>query len=250
MKTEDFPQEIVPSLISYLKRLQRKGLKSIYLGDSPASETSESRDSKAKARPGRAIEDRMDNQTSAATVAEQLLELDAQVKACTECDLHRGRKNTVFGKGNPATRVMFIGEGPGREEDLKGEPFVGRSGQLLTKMIAAIDLERADVYITNIVKCRPPDNRDPQESEVRCCEKYLTAQIDVIEPRIICALGRVAAHWLLKTKESLSALRNSDNSYHETPVLVTYHPAALLRNPNLKKGAWEDFKKLRDIINE
>ena len=247
---KDFPQEIVPSLISYLKTLQRKGIKSLYLGDSPASKTGKSHDSEAPAYPERAKEDRMDSQTSAATVAEQLLELDARVRACTECDLHQGRKNTVFGKGNPATRVMFIGEGPGREEDLKGEPFVGRSGQLLTKMIAAIDLERADVYITNIVKCRPPENRDPQESEVRCCEQYLAAQIDLIKPRIICALGRVAAHWLLKTKESLSALRNSDNSYHETPVLVTYHPAALLRNPNLKKGAWEDFKRLRDIINE
>jgi DNA polymerase len=190
----------------------------------------------------------MDNQTT--TVADQLAELNAQVQVCTECDLHRGRTNTVFGKGNPASRVMFIGEGPGREEDLKGEPFVGRSGQLLTKMIAAIDLERADVYITNIVKCRPPENRDPLESEVRCCEKYLAAQIDLIKPRIICALGRVAAHWLLDTKDSLSALRSSDRSYHGTPVLVTYHPAALLRNPSLKKGAWEDFKRLRDIINE
>jgi DNA polymerase len=252
MKTspEDFPQEIVSSLISYLKTLQRKGIRSICLGDSPASETGESHDAKAPGCPERAKEDSMDNQASTATVAEQLLELDARVRTCTECDLHQGRTNTVFGKGNPATRVMFIGEGPGREEDLKGEPFVGRSGQLLTKMIAAIDLERADVYITNIVKCRPPDNRDPQESEVRCCEKYLAAQIDLITPRIICALGRVAAHWLLDTKESLSALRKSDNSYHDTPVLVTYHPAALLRNPNLKKGAWEDFKRLRDVINE
>jgi DNA polymerase len=187
MKTnpEDFPQEIVPSLISYLKTLQRKGIRSIYLGDSPTSEASESHNSEA---PGR--ENRMDNQASSATVAEQLLELDAQVKSCTECDLHRGRKNTVFGKGNPAAGVMFIGEGPGREEDLKGEPFVGRSGQLLTKMIAAIGLERADVYITNIVKCRPPENRDPQESEVRCCERYLAVQIGLIKPRIICLLSR------------------------------------------------------------
>jgi len=192
----------------------------------------------------------MKSETPTTSVADQLLALDEQVKGCTQCDLHKGRTNTVFGKGNPATKVMFIGEGPGREEDLRGEPFVGRSGQLLTKMIAAIDLTREDVYITNIVKCRPPENRDPQENEVRCCEQYLVAQIDVIKPRIICALGRVAAHWLLDTKESLSALRAGDNAYHDTPVLVTYHPAALLRNPNFKKGAWEDFKRLRDIINE
>jgi DNA polymerase len=192
----------------------------------------------------------MDEPSSTTHVADQLSQLRARVESCTECALHKGRTNTVFGKGNPATRVMFIGEGPGREEDLKGEPFVGRSGQLLTKMIAAIDLDRADVYITNIVKCRPPDNRDPLEEEVRCCEEYLSAQIDAIRPRVICALGRVSAHWLLDTKESLSNLRKSEQTYHGTPVLVTYHPAALLRNPGLKRGAWEDFKKLRDIINE
>jgi uracil-DNA glycosylase family 4 len=145
---------------------------------------------------------------------------------------------------------MFIGEGPGREEDLRGEPFVGRSGQLLTKMLAAIDLDRKDVYITNMVKCRPPGNRDPQEEEVRCCEKYLAAQIDLIRPKIICALGRVAAHWLLDTNESLADLRNRDVSYRGTPVLTTYHPAALLRNPGLKRNAWADFQRLRDIIKE
>jgi DNA polymerase len=196
------------------------------------------------------IEDQRGAQETDDGVASKLAELDATVKACTDCGLHKGRTNTVFGKGNPDTKVMFIGEGPGRDEDLKGEPFVGRSGQLLTKMLAAIDLGREDVYITNIVKCRPPDNRDPQEDEVRCCEKYLTAQIDVIRPSIICALGRVAAHWLLDTKESLAGLRSSENTYHGIPVLVTYHPAALLRNPGLKRGAWEDFKRLRTIISE
>jgi DNA polymerase len=127
---------------------------------------------------------------------------------------------------------------------------VGRSGQLLTKIIQAIDLERKDVYITNIVKCRPPENRDPKEDEVRCCEQYLVRQIDLIQPRVICALGRVAAHWLLDTKASLSALRQSKNTYRGIEVIVTYHPAALLRNPHLKKNAWEDFKHLKKLINK
>jgi DNA polymerase len=183
------------------------------------------------------------------TVEAQLNELSSRVSACTACPLHQGRTNAVFGKGSPKTAVMFIGEGPGRDEDLKGEPFVGRSGQLLTKILSAIDLERGDVYITNIVKCRPPQNRDPVEDEVRRCEQYLVEQIDLIRPRLICALGRIAAQWLLDTKEPLGTLRGADNRYRGIPVLVTYHPAALLRNPELKREAWEDFKKLKALIS-
>ncbi|MEJ2719720.1 MAG: uracil-DNA glycosylase [bacterium] len=190
-----------------------------------------------------------DADMSIETVEKRLAGIERVVKVCTKCALHKGRTHAVFGVGDPATRVMFIGEGPGRDEDLKGEPFVGRSGQLLTKILAAIDLRRKDVYITNIVKCRPPDNRDPLEEEVRCCEPYLVEQIELIQPRLICALGRVAAQWLLKTKDPLSALRNTDHEYCGIPVLVTYHPAALLRNPGLKKAAWEDFKRLKAIIS-
>jgi len=182
------------------------------------------------------------------TVEERLSKIERRVSKCAKCALHQGRTNTVFGKGNPRTKVMFIGEGPGRDEDLKGEPFVGRSGQLLTKILEAIDLRREDVYITNIVKCRPPQNRDPLEEEVRCCEAYLIEQIDLIKPRLICALGRIAAQWLLGTKEPLASLRNSENFYRGIPVLVTYHPAALLRNPELKRETWEDFKKLKFLI--
>jgi DNA polymerase len=145
---------------------------------------------------------------------------------------------------------MFIGEAPGRDEDLKGEPFVGRAGQLLTKILAAIDLRREDVYITNILKCRPPNNRDPQESEVRCCERYLKQQIALIQPRYICALGRVAAQWLLQTNAPLGALRAGEYEYEGIPVIATYHPAALLRNPNFKKPCWEDMKKLRDLLEQ
>ena len=242
MKTshDNFPQENIPDLISYLKRLQRKGIRSVYLSGYSDQDATEQKPADNEDTGGEVITD----------VKKGLAELDEQVRACTACALHEGRTNTVFGKGNPATKVMFIGEGPGREEDLRGEPFVGRSGQLLTKMIEAIELERDDVYITNIVKCRPPGNRDPQEQEVRCCENYLKAQIELIGPRIICALGRVAAHWLLDTNESLADLRRRDLSYEGTQVLATYHPAALLRNPGLKRNAWEDFKRLRDIVNE
>ena len=180
---------------------------------------------------------------------DELTLLAEQVARCTECPLHATRTKTVFGVGNPATKVLFIGEAPGRDEDLKGEPFVGRAGQLLNKIFQAIDLRREDVYITNILKCRPPENRDPDESEVRRCEAYLVSQIEVIKPRIICALGRIAAQWLLRTEAPLSALRVGEHTYRDIPVLVTYHPAALLRNPNFKRATWEDFKKLRDMLN-
>jgi DNA polymerase len=266
---EDFPQEKVPELISYLKRLEQKGIKSLYLGRAVASPdpveseahrskpgsqpesheasapTSRERDAVHKPGGRTTMTDTTTNNTT-----QLLVELQATVNACTDCGLHEGRTNGVFGTGSHTTSVMFIGEGPGRDEDMQGKPFVGRSGQLLTKMIAAIDLTRDDVYITNIVKCRPPNNRDPQEEEVRCCEKYLIRQIALIRPRVICALGRISAHWLLQTNESLASLRQSDNQYQDTPVLVTYHPAALLRNPNLKRDAWEDFKKLRSMIND
>jgi DNA polymerase len=239
------PQEIIPELISYLKRLEQKGIKSLCLDrSSSAADDVEGPIANTDTSAGK------DVQMTVANVTKQLAEIESIVSTCKKCELHTGRTQSVFGVGSPKTRVMFIGEGPGRDEDLKGEPFVGRSGQLLTKILAAIDLERKDVYITNIVKCRPPQNRDPLEEEVRCCEQYLVDQIKLIKPRLICALGRVAAQWLLQTKDALGVLRNADNEYCGIPVLVTYHPAALLRNPGLKKAAWEDFKRLRAIISD
>lgn len=176
--------------------------------------------------------------------------LEKRVSSCSDCELHATRTKAVFGTGSTATSVMFIGEAPGREEDLKGEPFVGRAGQLLNKIFGAIGLKREEVYITNVLKCRPPENRDPTEAEVRCCEKYLVAQIEAIEPRVICALGRIAAQWLLRTKAPLSVLRMGEHEYHGIPVLVTYHPAALLRQPQFKRTAWEDFKRLKGMLEE
>lgn len=245
-----FPQEIVPELISYLKNLERRGIKSLYL-DAATSELNVEPES-SLVTPDHPAPEPKDTPVATpgatASVAGRLAELEAKVKVCTECGLHEGRTNSVFGTGDPATKVLFIGEGPGRDEDIQGLPFVGRSGQLLTRILAAIDLERKDVYITNMVKCRPPNNRDPQETEVRCCEQYLKVQIDLIKPRIICALGRIAAQWLLDKTAPLGEMRKTEHAYRGIPVLVTYHPAALLRNPGLKKAAWEDFKRLRDIL--
>lgn len=179
-----------------------------------------------------------------------LEELEAEVAKCTRCSLSAGRTNTVFGAGNPQADIVFIGEAPGKEEDLQGIPFVGRAGKLLTRMLAAIDLKREDVFIGNILKCRPPQNRDPLEEEVASCEPFLVRQIELIKPHIICALGRVAAQNLLKTKLSLSKMRGKRHYYGDTMVLVTYHPAALLRNPHFKKPAWEDLQKLRAIYDK
>ncbi|MBM4167225.1 MAG: uracil-DNA glycosylase [Ignavibacteria bacterium] len=168
-----------------------------------------------------------------------------QICNCMKCSLGKTRTQFVFGVGNPNADIMFIGEAPGADEDEQGEPFVGRAGQLLNKILAAIELKREEVYICNILKCRPPNNRDPLSSEVEQCLPYLWKQIDLVQPKIIMSLGRIAAQMLLNTKDSLTKLRASNLSYRGIPMLVTFHPAALLRNPNWKPLAWEDFKKLR-----
>lgn len=179
------------------------------------------------------------------TKQEQLDAVNAQVRVCVKCPLAKGRTNTVFGVGDPDARIMFIGEGPGAEEDRRGEPFVGRAGQLLTDMIEkGMNLRRADVYIANIVKCRPPGNRDPEPVEVESCEPYLKRQIAIIQPEVICALGRVAAQTLLKTTTPISSLRGEFHTYEGIPLLPTFHPAYLLRNPAMKKEAWNDLKMI------
>lgn len=174
---------------------------------------------------------------------------ESQVAVCTKCELSETRTNTVFGVGNPDAGVVFVGEAPGRDEDLKGEPFVGRAGQLLTKILEAIGFAREDVYICNVLKCRPPNNRDPLPHEVELCEPYLLAQLDIIQPRVICALGRISALTLLKKKQTLGKMREAVHDYHGIPMVVTYHPAALLRNPGWKRPAWEDVQKLRAIYD-
>jgi uracil-DNA glycosylase family 4 len=164
---------------------------------------------------------------------------------CRRCKLHSTRTHIVFGSGNPQAKLVFVGEGPGREEDLQGEPFVGQAGQLLTKIIQAIRLQRAEVYIANIIKCRPPENRNPEPDEISACEPFLIKQIEAIRPRLICALGTFAAQTLLKTDEKISLLRGKFHPYQGIPLMPTYHPAFLLRNPNHKREVWEDMKKIK-----
>jgi DNA polymerase len=169
---------------------------------------------------------------------------------CQRCKLARGRKTIVFGQGNPAARLMFVGEAPGAEEDEQGLAFVGRAGQLLTKIIEAIGLSRDDVYICNVLKCRPPENRNPETDEILSCQPFLERQIEVIRPKVLVGLGKFAAQWLLKTAEPISRLRGRLGDYGDIKVMATYHPAYLLRNPGAKKDVWEDMKIVRDLLNE
>ena len=170
---------------------------------------------------------------------------------CTRCKLHTlGRTQIVFGVGNPNADLMFVGEAPGADEDIKGEPFVGRAGQLLTKIIEAIDLKREDVYIANLIKCRPPDNRNPEPDEAEQCEPFLFRQIDSIKPKVIVALGKFAAQALLKTAEPISKMRGREFTYRDAVLMPTYHPAYLLRTPSAKREVWEDMKRVRELLRE
>lgn len=182
--------------------------------------------------------------------SDSLEKLDSRISGCLKCALGSSRKNFVFGVGNPHAKLVLIGEAPGADEDEKGEPFVGRAGQLLNKILAAVQLRREDVYICNILKCRPPNNRDPLPSEAEACEPYLKKQLEIIEPKLILCLGRVAGQTLLKTNASLTELRKNVYIYQGVNVLVTFHPAALLRNPNWKRPAWEDVQKMRKMYDE
>ena len=180
-----------------------------------------------------------------------LVELYYEAKNCTGCPLSQSRKKMVFGAGNAAAPLMIIGEAPGYDEDVQGLPFVGKAGTLLTKMLAAINLNREkDVFITNILKCRPPENRNPSQTEAAACVPMLKRQIQIIAPRVILILGRIAAHELLNIKESIGKLRTETHNYNNIPVVVTYHPAALLRNQQYKRPAWEDLQKLQGILLE
>ena len=180
-----------------------------------------------------------------------LAELEETIGDCQKCALGATRTKLVFGVGSPTAKVMVIGEAPGADEDEKGEPFVGRAGQLLTKMLEAVKFSREEVFIANILKSRPPNNRDPKAEEVEACEPYLWKQIALIQPKFILCFGRVAGMNLLKLKtESLSKMRGIAHDFHGVKVMVTYHPAALLRNPDWKKGAWEDLQQFRRMYEE
>ncbi len=176
--------------------------------------------------------------------------LAAAVEGCTRCRLAQGRTRVVFGSGNPDADLLFIGEAPGAEEDRQGLPFVGPAGELLTKIIQAMDLRREDVYIANVVKCRPPGNRDPQPDEVAACRGYLERQIELVEPRLIVILGRIAAQTLLGNELPIGQMRGKWYQVRGIPTMITYHPAALLRNPALKRPTWEDMQQVRDRLRD
>jgi uracil-DNA glycosylase family 4 len=184
------------------------------------------------------------------TSTTSLHDLYGEINTCLKCPLGHTRTNFVFGVGNPKAEVMFIGEAPGADEDAQGEPFVGRAGQLLNKILEAINLKREEVYICNILKCRPPNNRDPETSEMETCSPYLYKQIEIMKPKFIICLGRISGQWLLRTNESLTALRGKMHDFNGCRLIVTYHPAALLRNPNWKRPAWDDMKMFKKAYDE
>jgi DNA polymerase len=229
------------SLRRHLQRRERIGIRSLWKGDGPKTDYVMASDRKLLS----GTEGNLFADSSAAYDAETLEELRAAIGDCRLCKLCAGRTHLVFGVGNPKAKLMFIGEGPGRDEDLQGEPFVGRAGQLLTDIITkGMGLRREDVYIANVVKCRPPDNRNPEPDEVGSCEPFLKKQIDLIRPEIIIALGKFAVQTLLQSKVPITKLRGNWHSYHGIKLMPTFHPAYLLRNPGDKKLVWEDIKKV------
>ena len=193
-----------------------------------------------------------DNKYTETELDKNLNYLSNQVAICNLCELHKCRKNTVFGVGDNNADWLVIGEAPGVDEDLKGEPFVGRAGKLLNSMLFSVGVQREDIFITNILKCRPPKNRDPKPDEAKACEKYLRQQIKLINPKIILALGRIAAQNLLKSTIPIGKMRGNSYQYpdYDLPVVVTYHPAYLLRSPSEKRKVWEDLKFAQNIYKK
>jgi len=186
---------------------------------------------------------------SHSSFSSNITSFENQINKCHKCDLGNSRTNFVFGVGDPDASLMLVGEAPGEKEDIEGEPFVGRAGKLLDKILIAIGRSRnKDVFICNVLKCRPPNNRDPLSTEVKECEPYLKHQINLIKPKLIVALGRIAGKTLLGVDNSLKSMRGEIHNYYDIPLIVTYHPAALLRNPNWKPQAWKDFKWIKSII--
>lgn len=235
--------KLSPPHVSQLRYLAELGWEDLYR--TPGSQSVEVPAfgaSEASSRP---------RSTSApAAPSRPLAELSEVAQGCRLCRLCETRNRVVFGAGDPAARLMFVGEGPGAEEDRQGLPFVGRAGELLTKMIRAIDYEREQVYIANVVKCRPPGNREPEPDEVAACRPYLEAQIDAVRPAVLVCLGRVAAQCLLGTDSPLGKMRGQWFEVRGVPTRVTYHPAALLRNPGFKRPTWEDLQVVRDRLTE
>ena len=237
---------LVTSLRRHLQRQERVGIRFLFPGE--ALQTNSVMADGKNLLSG--TEGDLFSDSSATYKANTLEELREAIGDCRRCKLWSGRTHLVFGVGNPKARLMFIGEGPGRDEDLQGEPFVGRAGQLLTDIITkGMGLKREDVYIANVVKCRPPENRNPEPDEVASCEPFLKKQIDLVRPEIIIALGQFAVQTLLQSKVAITKLRGNWHSYHGIKLMPTFHPAYLLRNPGDKKLVWEDIKKVIKEMN-
>ena len=241
MGSETEPREELLSLVrSFVERLRVDG----ELGK-PLSYLSSGRlDVAAPAAP---------EPTPAASIGGNPAGLEAvrtELGDCRRCPLGDLRHRLVFGEGNPHAELVFVGEAPGADEDTQGRPFVGRAGQLLTKIIVAMGLKREEVYICNILKCRPPGNRNPQPEEIAACEPFLIRQLAAIRPRVICALGSFAAHTLLKSEAPITVLRGRFHSYQGIPLMPTYHPAYLLRNPGAKKQVWEDVRTIMKVLRD
>lgn len=221
--------DVVGALYDYVRYLQRLGVHDLpWPGDDGAVP-------QAEATPGH-------------SAAARLQELAERVRSCQKCRLHESRTQVVFGSGNPQADLVFVGEAPGQDEDRLGEPFVGAAGQLLTRIIAAMGLSREQVYILNVVKCRPPQNRNPLPDEVAACRPILLEQLAYLRPRVLCALGTFAAQALLQTEERISRLRGRFHSMDDIPVMPTYHPAYLLRNPQGKRAVWNDVQQIQRLL--
>lgn len=233
---------LVTSLRRHLERRQRAGIRTLP-NEMPNKRTMPVIGGEEKA--SKRTEGDLFSEPSPALGAKTLEELRAQIGDCRLCKLCTGRTHIVFGVGNPKARLMFVGEGPGRDEDIQGEPFVGRAGQLLNDIITkGMGLKREDVYIANVVKCRPPENRNPEPDEVAACEPFLKKQIDLIRPEVIVGLGKFAVQTLLQNKVPITKVRGTWHQYHGIKLMPTFHPAYLLRNPADKKLVWEDIKKV------
>jgi uracil-DNA glycosylase len=234
-------REMVVAVRRHVQRQQRAGIRLL----PRARSTNRKAEEAASGALLGELEGNLFSDYAAAYQAKSLEGLRAAIGDCRRCKLWPGRTHLVFGVGNPRAKVMFVGEGPGRDEDLQGEPFVGRAGQLLTDIITkGMGLKRSDVYIANVVKCRPPENRNPEPDEVESCEPFLKKQIDLIRPKVIVALGKFAVQSLLKSKVPITRLRGVWQDYHGIRLMPTFHPAYLLRNPGDKKLVWEDIKKV------
>jgi uracil-DNA glycosylase family 4 len=223
-------QEIIADLKSYLEYLRGMGMEVL-----PSSKSS--------------FQEAFPNPSSQSSRNQTLKEIQKELGDCRRCKLHRTRRTIVFGEGNGKAKLMLIGEGPGYDEDVQGRPFVGKAGQLLTKIIQSIQLQREEVYIANVIKCRPPGNRNPEPDEIQNCFPFLLKQINAIQPKIICALGTFAAQTLLKTDAKITALRGKLYDLSGIKVIPTFHPAFLLRNPERKKEVWEDMKQISKWIH-